>query len=1160
MKKAISCLLLFLGYNLLAQVTIAVEQLPENTPKDAKLYVSGDFEGWTGGNEKHQLTEKDGKYYITIPQKEINILFKLTLGSWASVECKADGDKIDNRTYNFTKANDTLKLKVAGWTHLMAPKEKATATKNVRVLAEEFEIPQLKAKRRIWIYLPPDYHVSNEKYPVVYMHDGQNLFDKLTSFSGEWGVDETLNHLFKEKNLKLIVIGIDNGGKERLNEYAPWVNKKYGGGKGKAYVDFIVNTLKPYIDANFNTLKDKANTGIIGSSMGGLISHYAGLKYPQVFGKVGVFSPAFWFSPEVKTFSKENANISDTKMYFLAGAKEGENVSFNEISQTAKDMNAMTSLLKKNGFYSANITSKIVPEGKHNEALWKTNFEEAILWLFKDKIKYRTFSSASFNDNELKLKVSDGSYIIKFYGAETVETTFIPLWDTANTKESHAVVLKDKFKEVIFIENDENIQFKTEKLIVAIQKAPFKISYLYNGEELVSEKNGYQRNDDYETIRFGITKEEVLYGGGSRALGMNRRGNRLQLYNRAHYGYEENAPLMNFSMPIVLSSKKYILHFDNAPIGYLDLDSKNDNTISYETISGRKTYQVVAGDSWYNLINNYTNLTGKQPLPPRWALGNFSSRFGYHSEKETERTIQKFKEDKIPVDAVILDLFWFGKTVKGTMGNLEVYKDSFPDFEGMIKRLADKKVKTVLITEPFVVSTSKKWKEAVAKDILAKDSIGNPARYDFYFGNTGIIDIYKPEAKQWFWNIYKGLINKGVAGLWGDLGEPEVHPSWVQHAKGSADEIHNVYGHDWAKLIQEGYQKYFPNKRPFILMRAGYSGSQRFGMIPWSGDVNRTWGGLASQPEISLQMGMQGIGYMHSDLGGFAGDNLDDELYARWLQYGVFQPIYRPHAQEAVPSEPVFRSKEAKERAKRAIELRYQLLPYNYHLAFENHVYGTPLMRPLFFEYKDEITDTLVSTYLWGSNFLVSPQLKEDTNKHKMYLPNQSVWFDFYTDKRIVGTGKKVTVTAKKYSIPTLVKAGAFIPMTKIIQNTNAYDANNLIIHYYYDATVNSSKQQLYNDDGETPKAYENGAYELISFKSKNTSKSINIELNAEIGEQYKSVKKAYEFVIHNIQEQPKEVKIGRKKQNFEWDKEKKTLHIPLKWKTNKEKTIKIEL
>ena len=158
-----------------------------------------------------------------------------------------------------------------------------------------------------------------------------------------------------------------------------------------------------------------------------------------------------------------------------------------------------------------------------------------------------------------------------------------------------------------------------------------------------------------------------------------------------------------------------MIHFDNPAIGYLDLDSKKENSLTYETISGRKTYQIIIGDSWENLMDNYTQLTGKQPLPPRWVLGNFSSRFGYHSQQETEKTIAKFKEENIPVDAIILDLYWFGKTVQGTMGNLEVDKDSFPDMKGMVSRLKDKGVKTVLITEPFILTTSKKWNEAVKK-------------------------------------------------------------------------------------------------------------------------------------------------------------------------------------------------------------------------------------------------------------------------------------------------------------------------------------------------------------------------------------------------------------------------------------------------------------
>jgi oligosaccharide 4-alpha-D-glucosyltransferase len=520
---------------------------------------------------------------------------------------------------------------------------------------------------------------------------------------------------------------------------------------------------------------------------------------------------------------------------------------------------------------------------------------------------------------------------------------------------------------------------------------------------------------------------------------MNRRGNRLQLYNRAHYGYETRAELMNFTMPLVMSSKIYAVHFDNEPIGYLDLDSKKDNTLAYETISGRKTYQVIVADSWSDLITNYTDLTGKQPLLPRWALGNFSSRFGYHSEEETRKTIDRFIKDEIPVDAIILDLYWFGKTVQGTMGNLDWDKDKFPNPTKMISDLNDKGVKTVLITEPFILTTSSKWQEAVDKKILATDKTGNPFKYDFYFGNTGIIDIFKPEGKNWFWNIYKNLINQGVGGMWGDLGEPEVFPSKAITAKGKADEVHNVYGHNWAKLVADGYKKDFPNQRPFILMRSGYSGSQRFGMVPWSGDVSRSWGGLQSQPEIALQMGMQGMGYMHSDLGGFAGDYFDNELIRSLVAIRCFSTDIPSACARRCSVRTCLQRCGNQSQSKKTIELRYQLLPYNYTLSFENNQKGLPLMRPLFFEEpENKALTTVCESYLWGNDFLVTPITKAGVTSASVYFPKNNNWFDFYSNQKYeAGTTQNIAVTEDH--IPVFVRGGAFIPMIKTIQNTTKY-------------------------------------------------------------------------------------------------------------------------
>ena len=785
----------------------------------------------------------------------------------------------------------------------------------------------------------------------------------------------------------------------------------------------------------------------------------------------------------------------------------------------------------------------------------------------------REYKSHNEENDVFSVTTNDGKYLFKFYSEDILETTFIPTGERFQ-EASHAVVMEPTKVKANYKYVGNKITYGTSSLSVIIQTDPFQISYTRNGNALISEKRGYYKSthepmdmvkdnivaEETEKIEFNLTKDEVLYGGGSRVLGMNRRGYRLPLFNRAHYGYERESKLMNYSMPIVLSSNKYLIHFDNAPVGYLDLDSKGDNTLTYETISGRKTYQIVVGESWYDLMDNYTDLTGKQPMLPRWALGNFATRFGYHSQEEVETTIAKFKEEKIPVDAVILDLFWFGKEIQGTLGNFEFLRDSFPNPERMIKDLKSQNIETILITEPYVLQTSKKWDEAVAQNILARDTLGNPGVFEFYFGKGGIIDIYKEEGNQWFKNIYKEILSKGVNGIWGDLGEPEAHPFWVQHHTGSAQEVHNIYGHDWAKLVYEASLEANPEKRPFILMRAGYSGSQRYGLIPWSGDVNRSWGGLSRQVEIALQMSMQGLAYMHSDLGGFAGPNLDDELYVRWLQYGVFQPIFRPHAQESVPSEPAFRSEKAKRLASFAIQMRYRMLPYNYNLMFQNYKNGTQLMRPLFFEEPDnpELFE-YTETYLWGNDVLVAPVLEPGKAEQTVYFPVTSHWFNIETDEIIAGGQTKLIKTHPAY-IPTYVRAGAFMPLARPMQTTAAYDDANFQLQYYHHDEVSQSRRDFYFDDGTTKGAYEKGDYQILTFESEIEGQWLEIDFEAKTGKSFEANSKTIDLTVHNIQKQPNQIKIDGKKLVGTYNSEYKTLTLKVEWDTNKEKEIRVKL
>jgi predicted alpha/beta superfamily hydrolase len=288
-------------------------------------------------------------------------------------------------TFTDALTGETL-VPVDGWLGIDVPPlfgrvliAHGTAQPNVHVLTQKLKMPGLDRERTLRIYLPPGYEKSNRRYPVLYMHDGQNLFDATTSYSGEWGVDETLNELAKTKGLELIVVGIDHGDEKRIHELNPWDNARFGKGEGRQYMEFVVGTVKPYIDRHYRTKPGRDDTAVMGSSMGGLISQYAIEQYPQVFGKAGIFSPAYRLAvPAVFDFARAQPPRKDAKLYFYAGGKEGD--------EMLPDMQRMVELLRANGLPSGRIDVVVDAGAEHNEAAWRARFARAVLWLFdRDK-------------------------------------------------------------------------------------------------------------------------------------------------------------------------------------------------------------------------------------------------------------------------------------------------------------------------------------------------------------------------------------------------------------------------------------------------------------------------------------------------------------------------------------------------------------------------------------------------------------------------------------------------------------------------------------------------------------------------------------------------------------------------------------------------------
>lgn len=241
------------------------------------------------------------------------------------------------------------------------------------LVTEPLLLPTLGRSRQLRIYLPPGYHERTDRYPVVYMHDGQNLFDEATSFAGEWGIDETLDELARTKGTRLIVVGIDNGGDKRIHELNPYDHAKYGKGEGAAYVQDLVNTIKLYVDRHYRTRPQVQHTLIMGSSLGGLISHYAALSYPTVFGSAGIFSPAYWIAEPIFEATADSGFKRHQRLYFLMGGAEGDSM--------VPDFKRMQRLVAAS---THEAQFALVPHGEHREAFWRAQFLTALSWLLAD--------------------------------------------------------------------------------------------------------------------------------------------------------------------------------------------------------------------------------------------------------------------------------------------------------------------------------------------------------------------------------------------------------------------------------------------------------------------------------------------------------------------------------------------------------------------------------------------------------------------------------------------------------------------------------------------------------------------------------------------------------------------------------------------------------
>lgn len=370
MKVLIAALALGVSLTGSTQHVVRLLSVPTNTPPEEDIYLASSANSWNPGDPAWVF--EDG--FLTLPESvPPTFQGKFTRGSWETVEGNASGGFLPNRTFDFT-GTDTIEVSILSWEGQGVFDD---LPENLILFDPAFPIPSLDRTRRIRVLLPPDYHDSELHYPVLYMHDGQNLFSAQEAFSGEWKVDEAMDDFHTEGYPGAIIVAIDNGGAHRIGEYTPFAHPEHGGGDGEAYVDFIADYLKPAIDDSLRTLPGREHTGIMGSSLGGLISFYAGMARPEIFSKVGALSPSFWFSDSIYDYAAETGFSLPAMNYFLAGGLEGQSVFDNAQN--------MVDLMIDAGFSPEWLRLEFDPQGAHNELFWSQRFPEAFRWLFIDE-------------------------------------------------------------------------------------------------------------------------------------------------------------------------------------------------------------------------------------------------------------------------------------------------------------------------------------------------------------------------------------------------------------------------------------------------------------------------------------------------------------------------------------------------------------------------------------------------------------------------------------------------------------------------------------------------------------------------------------------------------------------------------------------------------
>jgi alpha-glucosidase len=692
--------------------------------------------------------------------------------------------------------------------------------------------------------------------------------------------------------------------------------------------------------------------------------------------------------------------------------------------------------------------------------------------------------------------------------------------------------------------------FRTAHLIVRIERAPLRLIIENSAGQLLSadalERPVAAAGQGF-VLRKQLPEGEHFVGLGDKTGPLERRGGDFVNWNTDVGGFSGSTDPLYKSIPFFISigasGGSYGVYLDNTWRSWFDFGRHDPQILEIGANGGSIDYYFIYGPAPRAVVAGYTELTGRPPLPPRWALGYQQSRYSYMSAAEVRELAQHLRDERIPTDVIWLDIDYQDRNRPFTTNAA-----TFPDLADLAAQLRGEGLRLVLITDLHIADAPAQGYAPYDSGIAGNQFVKRPDGTNFvgtvWPGATLFPDFTRAGTRQWWGSLYRDFVADGVAGFWNDMNEPALfrtpsktmpldtlhrieEPGFLSRTATHA-EIHNIYGMENSRATYEGMLDLAPQERPFVMTRASFAGGQRYA-VTWTGDNDSSWNHLKLMVPMLLNLGLSGFAYAGADVPGFNG-NPTPELATRWFEIAAFTPIFRGHsAKGTARKEPWVDGPEQLAIRRHFIEERYRLMPYIYALADENSRTGAPLMRPVFYDYPDSFASSCDTsmTFLLGAQLLVAPSPEpESTAAYDICLP-AGRWYDYWSglevapQRRSAGEWDSAPAAAQQFvrvtpmlaALPVYVRAGAILPRQSLVQSTAQTPAGPLTLEIYPGDDCHGT---LYDDDGHSH-AFQQQGFMRQMIRCQVSNEGVEVYFESRQG-QYRPWWKTIELNIHGWQ------------------------------------------